>query len=371
MVDVVSRIETATIVAPCAPAASARISSSLFAPLRMDRGSILSVLREIQLMRRGAAFVPVTVEEDHDVCLFVAQFPTDLVNLRRVRGWRKRSRLAIAFILETWPNLLKRSESELKLLNDFDHVFVLNEDSIPDLRRRVSTPISFLATATDCLRAAPVSIAGPRPIDVVSTGRSLAPVHLRLLQIARERDLFYVFDAWTALKAINWAEVRDANAAAIKRSKYSIVWDPSVSMSKMIEMGHQRTLTTRYFESAAGGAVVLGSRSSSTAFETHFDWPDAVVPIAPDGSDVAERIAELDADPDRCAAIRRANTVNCLRRHDWSHRWGTMVATLGLEGTAAHADRHAALEARASAIEGAPSIVPLAVPAIVARAAAG
>lgn len=347
----VSAIEPATLIAPSALAGTVRLNSSLFEPLHRDRGSVLSILREINLMRNGAAFEPVTVEEDHDVCFFIGQFLSDLINLRRVRGWRKRSRIAVAFILETWEGSLERCKAELALLNEFDHVFVLNADSIASLSGMIRTPVSFLATATDCLAAAPRSEAAPRAVDAVCFGRRLDPVHRRLRAIAQDRNWLYLFDTWSGLKAIDWEQVRESNASVMRRSRYAVVWDPSVSAKKAPRMQDQRALTTRYFEAAAGGAIILGSRTPSDEFAAHFDWPDAVVDIATDGSDLEARLNELEADPVRCATIRRNNVVNCLRRHDWLHRWERVLETLQLEPTPAHLERRAALEDRAQAIE--------------------
>ena len=45
----------------------------------------------------------------------------------------------------------------------------------------------------------------------------------------------------------------------------------------------------------------------------------------------ADRINDLDADPDRRASIRRRNARGSLLAHDPAHRWRTCSRTLGLE----------------------------------------
>ena len=348
-VSTIAGFENATIVAPAA--GPLRPSGSLFEPIRRDRGSIQTILREFSLMRRGGAFEPIALDQDYDVCFFVGQFARDLINLRRVRDWRKRSRIAIAFIIESWSSQLERDRAELALLDQFDHVFVMNAGSIPNLKRYTKAPVTFLSTATDCMRACPTPNSAERVIDVACIGRRIDTVHNRMLAVARERGWFYLYDVWGDLRAIDWAQAREANANVIKRSRYSIVWDPAAEKTKSASMGDERALTTRYFESAAGGSILLGSRSAAPEFAGHFDWPDVVIDIAPDGSDLEARLDELDADPARCAGIRRANVTNCLRRHDWGHRWRSILDTLDLAPTQALLDRLAALDARADVIE--------------------
>ena len=345
----IAGVENATVVAP--PGGPMRPSGSLFEPMRRDRGSILTILREFNLMRSGGAFDPIVLDQDYDVCFFVGQFARDLINLRRVRDWRKRSKIAIAFIIETWSSQLERDRTELAMLDQFDHVFVLNSSSISNMKRYTKTPITFLSTATDCLVACPAPNDVERVIDVACIGRRVDLVHDRMLEIAQERDWFYLFDVWGDFRARDWAQLRRANAGVVKRSRYTIVWDPAAERTKSATMGDERALTTRYFEFAAGGSILLGSRSSAPEFATHLDWPDVVVDIARDGSDLDERLDELEANPSRCAAIRRANVTNCLRRHDWAHRWRTVLDTLGLAPTQAHLDRIAELDARADAID--------------------
>jgi hypothetical protein len=347
--DVVARLEASTLLAPAV--CQGLGATALIEPFRSGRGSLRAVVKEFDLTMRGGAIAPVTIDEDHDVCFFVGQFLRDLINLRRVHGWRARSKFAAAFIVETWTGSLKRHRSELAVLDQFDHVFVMNADAVPVLQRHTRTPVSVMNTATDCLNACPDTADVQRVVDVACIGRRVDAVHDRLLDLARDHGLFYVFDIWGGGRAIDWHEARAANAGLLQRSRYSIVWDPATTKKKSAVMQADRSLSTRYFESAASGAILLGSRSAAPAFTEHFDWPDAVIDIAPDGSDLEASLDELERDPERCAAIRRANVVNCLRRHDWVHRWEQVLAVAGLAPTPAHCARLDALEARARGIE--------------------
>jgi hypothetical protein len=143
----------------------------------------------------------------------------------------------------------------------------------------------------------------------------------------------------------------------IRRSRYYIAWDPTLivndrnAVSKDKMSAGERVLSTRYFEGAAGGTILLGSRPGCPEFDDLFDWPDAVVEIAPDGSDLREVLAALDGSPTRSTALRTANAVNSLRRHDWADRWARILDTLDLPRTEAHEARRRQLEHSANQIE--------------------
>jgi hypothetical protein len=64
-----------------------------------------------------------------------------------------------------------------------------------------------------------------------------------------------------------------------------------------------------------------------------FDWPDAVVEIAPDGSNTVDVLSALSADPDRLREISRRNAVQSLLRHDWVYRWKRIFEIAGVTPT--------------------------------------
>jgi hypothetical protein len=229
---------------------------------------------------------------------------------------------------------------------------VLNADAVEEMRRYTSTPVSFLPTGADCMMASPGIEAPPRVIDVLSYGRRLNAPHRRMVELARECGWFYHYDVWGGLEARDWAEVRQSNAALVQRSRYFMLWDPASIAGKARLMQKDRALTTRYFEAAAGGAILLGSRTPSAEFDTLFDWPDAVVEIAHDGSDLADTLDALEADPLRCAEIRRDNITASLHRHDWVYRWQQILAAFDLRPTEAYHERVGALAARAASLGG-------------------
>jgi len=291
---------------------------------------------------------PTRIEQDFDLFFFVCQFPHELSALKRMQGWRKRSKLAACYILETWSSSLHEVKANLKMLNDFDCVFVLNAQSIPELQRYTTAKIVHLAPAVDCLLAAPQPGCPPRTVDVYSFGRRAPVVHQRLMELSRERgDFHYVYDSLAGGSVVDWDEHRALIASFIKRSRFFMAFNPGdIGGGGKGRWKNEQALSTRYFEGAAGGAVLLGTAPHGADFNTAFNWDDALIHLSPDG-DPGTLIASLERDPDRLATASRRNISECLRRHDWSHRWADILDELGLEGTEALRDRFAALQALA------------------------
>ncbi len=347
--DVVAAVEHATLVAPEAAAHGFPLNGRLVESILPSTGRLRSRLRKVVLAGNGGRFRPTRVEQDHDICLFACQFVRDLPNLRRVKDWRRRSRFAAAFILETWTPHLEQHAAALRILDEFDHVFVLNASTIPALRRYTTTPVSFLSTGVDALRSCPVDAAPERVIDILSLGRHTSGAHRRMLEVARAQRLFYHFDVWSGLQARDWRQVRDWNADLMQRSRFSVVWAPAEHLPIPLPPG-EVALSTRYFEGMAGGAILIGSRVDAPEFR-ELVGADTVVEIAADGSDFEQVFAALCADPHRLEAMRARNIAASLRRHDWAYRWGEVLRVAGREPTAAHQERLAELDRRATRVE--------------------
>jgi hypothetical protein len=279
---------------------------------------------------------PVKVDRDYDMFMFMCQFPVELTALGRIEDWRKRCGKAVAFILETWSHVHESTKTELALLNQFDHVFVLNRECIPNLRKYVTVPISFLSTATDSLLSTPFPENPERFVDVFSMGRRSVPIHEKLVALAgADNHFMYSHDTSKQGAITNWHEHRLMTANTIKRSKYFIAYnhavvDPS-SESKNFK---EQALSTRYFEGTAGGSVVLGSAPGCQEFSEYFDWEDAVIDLPEDVADLRAFLNDLDAQTERMERARISNAAQCLKRHDWAHRWAQILDTLGLERTA-------------------------------------
>lgn len=340
-----------------------------FEPLLRDvAGDYAKVHTELLSRARrmvGLPSVPRTcaskVTEEFDLCFFMCQFPRDLVEIEQVAHWRERSAKACVFILETWPHSLRKHRAELRVLDRFDHVFVLNPASVTTLKAYTSRPVSFLPTGTDCLSCGVDSVPADRPIDVLSLGRRDRALHELLCDKAGRNGWFYYYDAWSMISR-DWAESRRMSAELIRRSKYYLAWDPAPIIGiKRDAVASQTALSTRYFEGAAGGAILVGNRPHVAEFDQLFDWPDSVVELPAGAESILEVLAELDADPARRARISLANRVQSLRRHDWAYRWASVLEAMGLERSLQLDRRIALLQAVAADTEARAAVKPVAV----------
>ncbi|TIN48828.1 MAG: glycosyltransferase family 1 protein [Mesorhizobium sp.] len=302
--------------------------------VQRDFNRLTSAIRKALGLRNAPTIEHVRLTQDYDLFFFVAWSPQSLVELSRIHDWRGRCKVAVAYLFELWSSTLEENRQYLKLLDQFDHVFLLHSACIPRLPQYTRTPCSFLATAVDGLIATPYLSPVKRVIDVYSIGNRAAKIHGQLLKLAEERDYFYLYDtlASTDSRVRDWHEHRLLLANIIRRTRHFMAFSPAaLANSKSVTVAGEQVLPARFFEGAAGGAVMLGTAPRCAEFSEHFDWPDAVIEVSPDSSSIADVIGELDANPRRTELLRRTSAVRCLERHDWVYRWEHILATIGME----------------------------------------
>lgn len=283
----------------------------------------------------------------YDLFFMVCQFATDLLALNALPGWRQRCAVAVCWLEEIWLRDLNRLQSQLHLLQQFDYIFINCAHSVARLAEITGRPCRYEPPGVDCLRFYPGTPAPARTIDVYNMGRRHLDTHQALRQLAEQGRIFYLYDTFKGnVPVLDPAEHRVLLASLIKRSRYFLANRAKVDESG--ETGEQQEVGFRFFEGAAGGAVMIGDPPRTEAFQTHFDWPDAVVYLPFGGSDIGSLMAELDRQPERLARIRHDNVVNALRRHDWLYRWQSVLASAGLEPTPAMQERQARLAALAA-----------------------
>jgi hypothetical protein len=226
-----------------------------------------------------------------------------------------------------WTPQLPASRPYLHLLKDFDHVFLFNAASIPAVSNVVQRPCHFLGTATDAISFCPYPLLPERTIDFYNIGRGSPTVHSQLLELAERDEIFYVHNTVNH-EVANYRSHRKLLASFMKRSRYFPTY--RINENRKALTGGEEALATRYFEGAAGGAVMIGSHPECPEYHECFDWPDATIPVPWEPDDMRSVLAELDAQPERIARARRNNVINSLRRHDWVHRWAQVLNTVGL-----------------------------------------
>ena len=296
-------------------------------------------------------FSTVQLERHYELFFPVFNHAHELYALATLPDWRRRSRLAACFVSELWVQLLPKYL--LELLAEFDHVFIGVQHAVDDVSRIVKVPCRYLPLAADVLRFSPYPDLPPRTIDICNIGRRSEVTHAALLGLARERRLFYYYDTVATgpdrrqrtFRVSNPEEHRLLLANLLRRSRYYIanrgrVNEPDVTMGR-------DEISSRFYEGAAAGTVMLGEPPRTPLFEAQFDWPDALIRLPFDSPEIVRLLAELDADPERLSRMQRSNVRNAALRHDWVHRVREVYEALGLPATAGMFAREERLRALA------------------------
>lgn len=294
----------------------------------------------------------VKLSRDYDLFLARCQTEKDVPDINAIEGWKERCKTSVCWIDEMWAAQIPQYKYWLHALRQFDHVFVTCHGTVGPLSKAIGRPVHWLPGAVDTLRFTPYPDPPTRVIDVYSIGRRQEEIHQHLLQAARRRQIFYIYDTFRASlsEVYDHRQHRDYFANAAKRSRYFMV-APGKNLATAETHG-QSEVGHRYFEGAAAGAVLIGQEPNSETFRQMFPWADAVIPLQPDGSDVMEVLAKLSSDPARVCAAAQRNAVGALLRHDWVYRWKEILKIVGLEPSTSMVARERHLKELAAMMAG-------------------
>jgi hypothetical protein len=285
----------------------------------------------------------IRVEQEYEMFFTTIEFLADLVMLDVIKKWRKRCKICVCFLTEIWAQNIRKRPDLIKVLSKFDYIFVVCTASVKPLKQEIQRPCFSILAGIDTIRFCPYPNPVSRSIDVYGMGRYIETAHKQLKELANAGKIFYLFDAYDRQDptkdwlAKDHREHRCLTSNLTKRSRYFIV-NPA-KMDQAWETGGQVEIGYRFFEGAAAGTVMIGQHPETELFYQNFDWPDAVIPIPDDGTQIAEFLAKLDAQPERLEKARRNNVINSLLRHDWVYRWREILETVGLEPKPALHDR--------------------------------
>ena len=283
-----------------------------------------------RLVLVNVAFEPVRLTEDYDLFIVYLPFAAEAIRLSAVRDWTRRCRTSICWIDELWAAEVPGLKPFLSALDRFEHVIIGCHGAVRALSDSLGRQCQFVPTAVDALRFSPYPDPPIRVVDVYSMGRRREEQHRAILRAAAKNKLFYLYDTLAASDA----EVHDARehremlAGIVKRSRFFVVAPGKIDLPG--ETGGQVEVGLRYYEGAAAGTVMIGQAPDCEPFRTMFDWPDVVVTLKPDGSDVADVLSQLTAHPERVVEVGRRNAREALLRHDWVYRWEAILKIAGL-----------------------------------------
>ena len=277
---------------------------------------------------------PVRLTRDYELFMLVCPFLQGVWYANAIQGWLDHCRTSVCWIDELWADDVARLQYWLPILSRFDYVIVGIGGSGKALGNAIGRPCHEIQGAVDTIRFSPYPNPPARVVDVYSIGRRWEGVHRRLLESAAKK-IFYIHDTLDAANSEtrDYAQHRDLYANIAKRSRFFLVAPGKVNVPE--ETQGQVAVGFRYFEGSAAGAVLVGQAPDCEAFRRHFDWPQAVIEIQPDGSDAVEVISRLSAEPEQLREISCRNTEEALRRHDWVYRWREILGIAGLKPTPA------------------------------------
>ena len=289
------------------------------------------------------------VEKEYDLFYAHFLFAKDLLSLNSIKDWRKKCKIAICYIAELWTKDLNKLKKSIQLLNQFDYILLTCGSTVDALKDRVQRPCSYFPPGVDAVKFAPFPVKPHRCIDVLSMGRRSQVTHKSLMDLAEQGKTFYLYDTAYFRGAIDHTEHRSMLANLIKRSRFFLVYPAQVNDPDL--RGGQEVLGYRYFEGAAGGAVLLGDVPDCDYADGCFEWSNALIRLPYGADNIAEVLTELDAQPDRIHKIRRNNVVTSLLRHDWACRWKEILDIAGMKPKPALETRKKRLKELAKAVK--------------------
>src|SRR5262249_38842871 len=239
----------------------------------------------------------IEIKEDYELFLAICGSAVDLLFVDAIKDWPKLSRTSVCVLDDLWVKEMPTYKYLLRILAKFDFVMLYYSQSVEALSERIGSKCSFLPPGVDAIEFCPYPNPPKRVIDVYSIGRRSNVTHQKLLRMAKERRVFYVYDSIAGNLAINSKEHRLLFADMAKRSRYFIV-NPGLIDRPDIR-GNQIEIGNRYFEGAASGTIMIGEHPRNEEFGKLFNWPDAVLHLPYDSEDIDTLMNELDTQPDR------------------------------------------------------------------------
>lgn len=308
--------------------------------------------RRLAARADGAGLLPFSGSLDgrYELMITGVQSLEDLYTLAPWSTFRRAARVSACIVEEIWVRHLPRHSGALSLLRQFDLIFTPFSESIEPLAKATGRPVHFLPSSVDALALCPYPDGPARVIDFYAMGRRPAKTHAALVRWADARGMFYHYDSTGNAQVTHHVEHRRRFADLIKRTRYFLV--NVAQCNEPGKTGGQEEIGYRYFEGAAGGAVLIGHAARTGAFPALFPWEDAVIPLDYDSEAIGDVLDTLERDGGRVERIRRANVTHCLTMHDHAHRAAKLLDVAGLTPTPALRKRLAELDARAAAISG-------------------
>jgi len=220
-----------------------------------------------------------------------------------LRGLARRS----AYVVDAWPYALTKIAA-LAIPQRLDPCFVAFREGCRDLKRRFPRGrFEWLPFGVDT--AVFDSVPGERPIFAYWMGRRYEPFHQALIHYCSERGLVYGYHR-------SGEYTREELGRVVGSSKYFVVMPPNFASPE--RAGGYSPFVMRYLEGLSSGARLLGTLPGSGEYDALLPR-DAILEVAPDGSDLARKLDADRQNPDSFAAVERAR-AHVRENHSWRKR---------------------------------------------------
>ena len=239
--------------------------------------------------------------------------------------------------MESWVSELRKRKGHLKLLSEFDYIILNCSASVQAIQDSTGRPCFYMPSGVDAILFCPYPNPPTRSVDVYNLGRRSNVTHHALLNMVKEKQIFYIYDTIDKLESSQPGQHRSLVANIAKRSRYFFANAGKIDLPS--ETHKQAEIGPRFFEGAAAGTVMLGEYPRNDAFRSNFDWTDAVIEVPFNTPNIAEVLVELDSQPQRLEKIRKNNIMQSLLRHDWLYRWRRILDMVGLDPRPAFFER--------------------------------
>jgi hypothetical protein len=273
----------------------------------------------------------IRLEKKYDLFFAIVLVARDLLSLNAIEGWRQRCQTAICWIDEFWAGEIHKYKSLLKILSKFDYVLTNCSGSVQAIQDAINRPCFYIMPGIDAIKFCPYPEPPVRSIDVYNMGRRAPVTHQKLLKMAGQNKIFYMYDTIHSgdMHPPNPSEHRSLIANILKRSRYLLA--NTAKIDRPFETHGQIEIGYRFYEGAAAGAVMIGEVPDNRMFHKEFDWPNAVIPMNFDSDNVDKILADLDAQPQLIKEISRNSVINVLDQGDWAYSWEKILGIAGLE----------------------------------------
>ena len=222
-----------------------------------------------------------------------------------LRGRVRRS----AFVVDAWRYLVAKIGT-LAVLQNLNPCFVPFREGYIDLKNRFPKGrFEWLPFGVDT--GVFDSVPGERPIFAYWMGRRYEPLHQAMIRYCSERGLTYRY----TLRSGEFSDPSELGKV-VGSSQYFLVAPPDYT--DPARTGGYSPFVMRYLEGLSAGARPLGLLPKSGEYDMLLPR-DAMLVVAPDGSDLA---AKLDADRARAEvrlAVERAR-IFVREHHSWERR---------------------------------------------------